>query len=257
MAGVAVRLAQRACPGLRLSWRLVDVAAGRTIGREATGFMTLRVSSIVYSQMDRVIVGVMLGDRRRGQLRDRLQAPRPGGDGVGPGALGAHAGRLLPRRPRRHGPAAGPVRARYQARRRRDLGGHLVGDDLRPPPAHRVGGGGLCRAGRDHPPVPRVPDPGLDPRHRLDHARRAGSPAPGGHPQPLLGRPEPGPVDRPRAPARADRRGLGDDDRLPRALGAVPAHHDPGARREDRRVPGRPSSGRWCPASSLRSAWAW
>ena len=29
MAGVAVRLAQRACPGLRLSWRLVDVAAGR------------------------------------------------------------------------------------------------------------------------------------------------------------------------------------------------------------------------------------
>ena len=61
MAGVAVRLAQRACPGLRLSWRLVDVAAGRAMGREATGFLTLRVSSIVYSQMDRVIVGVMLG----------------------------------------------------------------------------------------------------------------------------------------------------------------------------------------------------
>ena len=31
------------------------------MGREATGFLTLRVSSIVYSQMDRVIVGVMLG----------------------------------------------------------------------------------------------------------------------------------------------------------------------------------------------------
>jgi len=61
MAAISVRLAQRACPGLRLSWRLVDGNTAMAIGREATGFLTLRVSSIVYSQMDRVIVGLMLG----------------------------------------------------------------------------------------------------------------------------------------------------------------------------------------------------
>lgn len=61
MAGLGATLAHRACPGLRLSWRLVDRATGRTIAREATGFLTLRVASIVYGQMDRVIVGVMLG----------------------------------------------------------------------------------------------------------------------------------------------------------------------------------------------------
>jgi len=61
MAGVAAALSRRACPGLQLSWRFVDGAAARSIAREATGFLTLRVSSIVYSQMDRVIVGVMLG----------------------------------------------------------------------------------------------------------------------------------------------------------------------------------------------------
>jgi O-antigen/teichoic acid export membrane protein len=61
MAVVAVRLAKRACPGLRVSWHLVDAPAARALAREATGFLTLRVSSIVYSQMDRLILGVLLG----------------------------------------------------------------------------------------------------------------------------------------------------------------------------------------------------
>ncbi len=61
MCAVSIVLARRAIPGLHVSSRLVNWGAARRLVSESCSFFVLRLLSVVYSQMDRIIVGVLYG----------------------------------------------------------------------------------------------------------------------------------------------------------------------------------------------------